>query len=131
MGRVQAAVVQRRHFKNDLGFLTGDEAWSYRYDPEAKIIIIMYIYHALINALSAHMIHINLNMIFYTHVEHSPTKMLSAVWLFLDEIQTHKGLHVIAMPRSFQAMDTKTTELRQNQISVSVLPLNFHRLAVL
>ena len=30
----------------------------------------MYIYHALINALSAHMIHINLNMIFYTHVKH-------------------------------------------------------------
>ena len=37
-------------------------------------IIIMYIYHALINALSAHMIRINLNMIFYTNVEHSPTK---------------------------------------------------------
>ena len=36
-------------------------------------IIIMYIYHALINALSTHMIHVNLNMIFYTHVEHSPT----------------------------------------------------------
>ena len=35
----------------------------------------MYIYHALINALSAHMIHINLNRIFYTHVEHSPTKI--------------------------------------------------------
>ena len=32
----------------------------------------MYIYHVLINALAAHMIHINLNMIFYTHVEHSP-----------------------------------------------------------
>ena len=40
------------------------------------IIIIMYIYHALINALSAHMIHINLNMIFYTYVEHSPTKTI-------------------------------------------------------
>ena len=40
------------------------------------IIIIMYIYHALINALSAHMIHINLYMIFYTHVEHSPTKTI-------------------------------------------------------
>ena len=38
------------------------------------IIIIMYIYHALINTLSAHSIHINLNMIFYTHVQHSPTK---------------------------------------------------------
>ena len=34
----------------------------------------MYIYHALINTLSAHIIHINLNMICYTHVEHSPTK---------------------------------------------------------
>ena len=40
------------------------------------IIIIMYIYHALINALSAHMIHINLGMIFYTHIEHSPTKTI-------------------------------------------------------
>ena len=36
----------------------------------------MYIYHALINGLSAHMIHINLNMIFYTHVAHSPTKTI-------------------------------------------------------
>ena len=36
----------------------------------------MYIYHVLINALSAHMIHINLNMIFYTHVEHSLTKTI-------------------------------------------------------
>ena len=36
----------------------------------------MYIYHALINALRAHMIHINLNMIFYTHVKHSPTKTI-------------------------------------------------------
>ena len=36
----------------------------------------MYIYHALINALSTHMIHINLNMIFCTHVEHSPTKTI-------------------------------------------------------
>ena len=35
----------------------------------------MYIYNALINAPSAHTVHINLNMIFYTHVsEHSPIK---------------------------------------------------------
>ena len=39
-----------------------------------QIIVIMYIYHALINALSAHMIHINLNTIFCTHVEYSPTQ---------------------------------------------------------
>ena len=36
----------------------------------------MYIYLALINALSAHIININLNMIFYTHVEQSPTKTI-------------------------------------------------------
>ena len=30
----------------------------------------MYIYHAIINDVSAHMI---LNTIFYTHVKHSPT----------------------------------------------------------
>ena len=38
----------------------------------------MYIYHALINALSAHIIHINLNTIFRrpTHVEGSPTKTI-------------------------------------------------------
>ena len=36
----------------------------------------MFIYHALINALSTHMIHINLNIIFCTHVEHSPTKTI-------------------------------------------------------
>ena len=47
------------------------------YDPVSTChLIIMYIYHALINALSAHMIHINLNMIFYTHVKHSPTKTI-------------------------------------------------------
>ena len=43
-------------------------------DKSKIIIIIVYIYHALINALSAHIIHINLNTIFYTYVEDSPTK---------------------------------------------------------
>ena len=38
--------------------------------------MIMYIYHSLTNALSAHMIHINLNMIFYTHAEHGPTETI-------------------------------------------------------
>ena len=50
--------------------------WLPSADWPRIIIIIMYIYHALINSLSAHMIHINLNMIFYTHVEHSPTKTI-------------------------------------------------------
>ena len=36
----------------------------------------MYIYHVLINALSAHMIHINLNTIFYTDVGHNPANAI-------------------------------------------------------
>ena len=51
----------------------------------------MYIYHALVNALSAHMIHINLNMIFYTHVEHSPTKTIYIKYykIYIDIYKTH------------------------------------------
>ena len=51
----------------------------------------MYIYHALISALSAHMIHINLNMIFCTHVEHSPTKTVYIKYYM--EKQTHARTH--------------------------------------
>ena len=40
------------------------------------ILIITYNYHALINALSAYAIHINLNTIFNTHAEDSPTKTI-------------------------------------------------------
>ena len=36
----------------------------------------MSIYHVLINTLNAHIIHINLNTIFYTYVEDSPTKTI-------------------------------------------------------
>ncbi len=62
-------------------------------------IIIMYIYHALINALSAHMIHINLNMIFYTHVKHSPTKTiyikyyLKIIIIIIKTHYTHTRTH--------------------------------------
>ena len=53
----------------------------------------MYIYHVLINALSAHMIHINLNMIFYTHVEHSPTKTVYIKYynLYIYKKRTTRG----------------------------------------
>ena len=50
----------------------------------------MYIYHALINALSAHMIHINLNMIFYTHVKHSPTKTIYIKYYLKKDIYINK-----------------------------------------
>ena len=53
----------------------------------------MYIYHALINALSAHMIHINLNMIFYMHVEHSPTKTIYIKYYTKKALQTHTHTH--------------------------------------
>ena len=47
----------------------------------------MYIYNALINALNTHMIHINLNMIFCMHVEHSPTKTM--YMKYYTETHTH------------------------------------------
>ena len=45
----------------------------------------MYIYHALINALSAH-------MIFYTHVEHSPTKTIYIKY-YTKTRKKEKALH--------------------------------------
>ena len=52
----------------------------------------MYIYHALINALSANMIHINLNVIFYPHVEHGPTITTFMCEIFYASEQTHRAL---------------------------------------
>ena len=40
------------------------------------MIIIIIIYNTLIDALSVHMIHTNLNTIFHTHVEHSPANAI-------------------------------------------------------
>ena len=57
-----------------------------------SIIIIMYIYHALVNTLNTHMIHINLNLIFYTHVEHSPTKTVHIKY-YLTHTHTHTHTH--------------------------------------
>ena len=51
----------------------------------------MYIYNALINALSAHIIHINLNTIFYTHVKHSPTETIYIRYYM--ETHTHTRTH--------------------------------------
>ena len=48
----------------------------------------MYIYHALINATSAHMMHINLNMISCTNVEHIPTKTIYIKY-YLKHTHTH------------------------------------------
>ena len=47
--------------------------------------IILYIYHALINALSVDIIHINLNTIFYMCIEDSPTKTI----YIRDYMETH------------------------------------------
>ena len=49
---------------------------------------IMYNY-ALMNVLSVHMIHLNLNIIFYTHVEHSPTKIIYMKYYTEKQTNTH------------------------------------------
>ena len=66
------------------------------------IIIIKYIYHALISALSAHTVHINLNMIFYTHVEYSPSKTTDIKYYM--ETHTHNSY---CLPFQSQASDQR------------------------
>ena len=58
--------------------------------------IIMYIYHALINALSAHMIRINLNTVFYTHIEHSPSKTIFVRYYMETPTHTHADTLIVA-----------------------------------
>ena len=70
------------------------------------IIIIMDIYHALINALSAHMIHINLTMIFYTHVEHSPTKTVYIVYYTEEGEEEKSALHTHAHTHTLTVAET-------------------------
>ena len=53
----------------------------------------MYIYHALINTPSAHMIHINLDMIFHTHVEHSPTETIYIKYYTKQKNALHTHTH--------------------------------------
>ena len=43
----------------------------------------MYIYYALINTLSTHIRHINLNTIFCTHAEDSPTKTTTTTTIII------------------------------------------------
>ena len=70
----------------------GGSKWQTKYSANKENVltkIIMYIYHALVNTLSTHVIHINLNMIFYTHVEHSPTKTTWSFCFFKYALPTH------------------------------------------
>ena len=53
----------------------------------------MYFYHALINALSAHIMNINLNTIFYTYVEDSPTKTIYIRHYMEAHTHTHTHTH--------------------------------------
>ena len=51
----------------------------------------MYIYHVVIDALSVHMIHINLNTILYIHVEHSPAKTIYRKY-YMENTHTQKKI---------------------------------------
>ena len=52
----------------------------------------MYIYHALFNALSTHIIHINLKIILFTHAEHSPTKTIYIKYYMETHTHTKQNL---------------------------------------
>ena len=83
----------------------------------------MYIYHALINALSAHMIHINLNMIFCTHVEHNPTNA-TYIKYYTKKLKTHyKDTHTHTNTHTHTHTNTYThthTDCSRNWVLISV-----------
>ena len=64
------ATWDRLQSANDCGVASRREE-----DFQVVVIIIMYSYHALNDGLSAYMMHINLNTIFYIHLEH-PTETI-------------------------------------------------------
>ena len=77
----------------------------------------MYIYRML-NALSACMIHINLNMIFYTHVEHSPIKnKLHKVLYRNTHTQTDTQTHTVYL-NSTKGHHIQTSLSRINEPSL-------------
>ena len=65
----------------------------------------MYIYPVLINALNAHMIHINLNIIFYTHVEHLPNSFHKVLY---GNTHTHTHTYTHARARAHTHIHTMT-----------------------
>ena len=97
------------------------------------IIIIMHIYHALIYiyyaliyAPSAHMIHINLNTVFYTHVEHSPTKTIYIrIWRHTcvrARAHTHTRVHTLSRAHRHTHTHTHThmTHCSKNWVLILV-----------
>ena len=77
------------------------------------IIIIMYSYLVL-NTLSAYMVHINLNAIFYTHVEHSPTKTIYIRYYMEKQTLTHVHIaHVRAHTDTHTHTHTRCNEFKQ------------------
>ena len=83
----------------------------------------MYIYHALINALSAHIIHINLDTIFYTHVEDRlPKRRALTGWrmqvtrseyntLYLEQVQTTLLSWAISTYRAQELRQSKSRRM--------------------
>ena len=99
------------------------------------IIIIMYIYHAFINALGAHMIHINLNTVFYIHVVQRCSLLQTArtnKWLTAVQLYTHQTLrqqggtgedghiHILQRCPFLQTARTKNKKQNKNVCTTAV-----------
>ena len=80
----------------------------------------MYIYHALINALSAHMIHINRNTIFYIGVEDSPSETTDIRHYMETHTHTHKQTHTHTHTHTNKHTHTHTHTQLKNSLSVSI-----------
>jgi len=70
----------------------------------------MYIYHALIATFSTHTIHINLNTIFYTHEEHSPTNAIYIKYYLILKQQGKK--HTQTTPKQTNKQTCKCNQFK-------------------
>ena len=77
----------------------------------------MYIYHALINVLSAHMIHININTICSAYAEHSPTKAI-----YIKVLYEAKNVNAMN-PNSLYIHDTNLHRHTHNTHTLSLSEL--------
>ena len=59
---------------------------------------IMYIYYALIDAMIAHMMRININTSFYTHAEHSPTDAIHTKDYLKEKTKSNKIKALVFCP---------------------------------
>ena len=74
----------------------------------------------LINALSTHIIHINLNTIFYAHIEHSPAETIYIRYYMETHTHTHTHTHTLTLTHTNKPTHTHIHTHTHTELKSSV-----------